>query len=101
MDELEIFREYIGHLKGIFITSFNSEEFNMFFGEISIGIDDDILFEYFICNCWNLDRNISNNNYNCEGNVNNIYQNNNRGNNNNYGQNVMATAGKQIMNNIF
>ena len=100
MDELEIFREYIGNLKGNFITSLNFEEFKMFFGEISVGIDDDNLFEYFICNCWNLDRNMSNN-YNCGGNFNNIYENNNRGNNNNYGQNVMAMTGKQIMNNIF
>ena len=97
LDELEIFREYIGNLKGNYITDLNFEEFNMFFGEIGVGIDDVNLFEYFICNCWNLDRNMNNNNNG--GNVNNVYENNNRGNNNNYGQNVMAVTGKQIMNN--
>ena len=84
LDSLQIFREYYGNLnndnikKGIMLY----EDFCTFFKEISLSIDDDMFFEYYLNNCF-----VSDNN-------NIIKSNNNYGNENN---NVRIRTGKQII----
>ena len=84
LDSLQIFREYNGNLnndnikKGIMLY----EDFCNFFKEISISINDDMLFEYYINNCWVSGDNTINNNNNYG------YENN---------SNVRIRTGKQII----
>jgi hypothetical protein len=84
LDSLQIFREYNGNLnndnikKGIMLY----EDFCNFFKEISISINDDMLFEYYINNCWVSGDNSINNNNNYG------YENN---------SNVRIRTGKQII----
>ena len=90
LDMLEIYREYIYNLKGGFITSINFEDFKKFYAQISLCIKDDNDFESMMSNCWNLNNNNTNNGYNRnnEGNYND----------NEYGRNIRARTGQQIMN---
>lgn len=51
----QIFKEYISNLKGsISKNDLNYEEFCDFFGEISIEIQNDSIFNNYIENCWKI-----------------------------------------------
>ena len=85
IDSLEIFREYNSNLNNENVKNgyLSFEDFLNFFKEISMSISDDKYFEFFINNCWILEKE----NKNAYG--------------NNYGNdNVRIRAGKEIMNNF-
>ena len=94
LDKLEIFREYNDNLKMSYSTTMNFNEFLRFYSEISMSIKDDNLFDNILYNCWNVNSGFEDRNIN--------YYNNNSNNNNNndrnYGINIRARTGKQIMN---
>ena len=102
LDNVENYREYLEHLKGVYESNFSLEDFINFYSLVGMGIDDDNIFEFMMNNCWNLD------NSNIVGKSNksylggNIYRNNGgydyRNNNINNG-NLMARAGSQIIGN--
>jgi hypothetical protein len=84
-DSLEVFREYNINLKNENIINgvMSYKDFENYFKEISLSINDDKLFEYIIKYCWEFD-----NDYN------------NYGNKNGYrDDNVRIRAGEQIINN--
>jgi hypothetical protein len=103
LDNVENYREYLEHLKGVYETNFSLEDFINFYSLVGMGIDDDNIFEFMMNNCWNLD---NNNNIVGKSNKSNIggnrYRNNSgydyRNNNINNG-NLMARAGSQIIGN--
>jgi len=84
-DSLEVFREYNINLKNENIINgiMSYQDFENYFKEISLSINDDKLFEYIINYCWEID-----NDYNNSGNK-NRYEN----------DNVRIRAGEQIINN--
>ena len=84
-DSLEVFREYNINLKNENIINgiMSYQDFENYFKEISLSINDDKLFEYIINYCWEID-----NDYNNYGNKNG-YEN----------DNVRIRAGEQIINN--
>ena len=85
LDILEIYREYVNNLKGGFINTINFDDFKQFYGEISMSIKDDNVFENMMKNCWNIGGNSG-------------FNRNNNGNNNEYNSNIRARTGQQIMN---
>ena len=89
LDKIEIFREYNDNLKMSYSTTMNFNEFLRFYSEISMSIKDDNLFDNILYNCWNLNSGLEDRNIN-------YYNNNN--NDRNYGINIRARTGKQIMN---
>ena len=86
LDILEIYREYVNNLKGGFINTINFEDFKQFYGEISMSIKDDNVFENMMKNCWNIGGNSGG------------YNKNNNRNNNDFNCNIRARTGQQIMN---
>ena len=84
-DSLEVFREYNINIKNENIINgiMSYQDFENYFKEISLSINDDKLFEYIINYCWEID-----NDYNNYGNKNG-YEN----------DNVRIRAGEQIINN--
>ena len=84
-DSLEVFREYNINLKNENIINgvMSYKDFENYFKEISLSINDDKLFEFIIKYCWEVD-----NDYNNYGNKNG-YRN----------DNVRVRAGEQIINN--
>ena len=89
LDKLEIFREYNDNLKMSYSTTMNLNEFLKFYGEISISIKDDYLFDNILSNCWNIYNNVTENNNENNCNYNYIK---------NYDKNIRAKTGMQIMN---
>ena len=102
LDNVENYREYLEHLKGVYESNFSLEDFINFYSLVGMGIEDDNIFEFMMNNCWNLD----NSNIVGKSNKGNIggnrYRNNSgydyRNNNINNG-NLMARAGSQIIGN--
>ena len=100
LDFIETFREYNDNLKGKYSFEMNYDEFEDFYSEISMYIEDDDYFEKLLKNCWNLeeenpDGNKKINNNTSNNNLNNSYQRSNQYNN----QNIRMKTGSQIINN--
>ena len=100
LDFIETFREYNDNLKGKYSFEMNYDEFEDFYSEISMYIEDDDYFEKLLKNCWNLeeenpDGNKKINNNTSNNNLNNSYQRSNQYNN----QNIRIKTGSQIINN--
>ena len=125
LDALETFREYNHNLHGGYDFNMSFQEFNEFYNEISMTIEDDNYFENMINNCYNMnevyeqeEKEKNNINKNQENVMNNkgvnimgyTYKkiNNNKSitmnNNNNseqYSKNIRMKVGSQIINNKY